>query len=395
MDAYATSRMSTWLKRKPSSPGNSERSGRTNSLRASASSVPPTPVALVDELAHSATVEEPPLDRAALHDSPLLRLEAVDARREQRLDRGRDGVGVRVVLEVREELFDEERIALGGLDDARAELGPQASGRARCTSSSESPWPSGSRTTSVAPARGAAQEGRTSKRSGRAVQRTRIGASSGEAATYSMRSRSAGSAQWMSSTTSTSVRAAGQRLEEPAKRPGRLVGRAALLDDSRGEVAVADACQHLGRVAGIAHDVGQRQVGGAGAVGRAARDEDPRLVPERVEQLAREPRLADAGRADDGREPGRASGDGGGVRGAEGGQLVPAADERRRDRPRERRHVRPQPDEPVGDERLALALGVDGRRRIGVDEIGARRRRSRRRAGRRRARRPARAGPRR
>ena len=33
-------------------------------------------------------------------------------------------------------------------------------------------------------------------------------------------------------------------------------------------------------------------------------------------------------------------------------------------------HVRPQPDEPVGDERLALALGVDGRRRLGVHEVG-------------------------
>ena len=35
--------MRTWLKRKPSSPGNSERSGRTNSFRASASNVAPTP----------------------------------------------------------------------------------------------------------------------------------------------------------------------------------------------------------------------------------------------------------------------------------------------------------------------------------------------------------------
>ena len=58
------------------------------------------------------------------------------------------------------------------------------------------------------------------------------------------------------------------------------------------------------------------------------------------------------------------------VGGADGGELVPAADERRRNRPRECRHVRPQPDEPVGDERLGLALGVDGRRRLGVDEVG-------------------------
>ena len=52
--------------------------------------------------------------------------------------------------------------------------------------------------------RGAAQDGRASKRSGRARQRSRIGAPLEKPRTYSSRSSSVGSAQWMSSTTTTS-----------------------------------------------------------------------------------------------------------------------------------------------------------------------------------------------
>ena len=114
-----------------------------------------------------------------------------------------DGVRRRVVGEVRQELLDEEGVALRGGDY------PVANGRRelvgeRVDELVRVPRPSGSSTTSVAPGLGAAQVGRTSKRSGRAVQRTKIRPPLDEAATYSIRSSSAGSAQWMSSTTTTS-----------------------------------------------------------------------------------------------------------------------------------------------------------------------------------------------
>ena len=168
----------------------------------------------------------------------------------------------RVVLEVREQLLDEEWVALGGLDDALAELWRQRVGqrvhelvrvvvaeRLEDDERRTCAWrrPGGPHVEEVG-ARGAEDEDRRVARRGGdvldEVEERRIGPVD---VVDDEHERPHG----------------GERLEEPAERPGRLVGRAALLDDPRGEVAVADACQHLGRVAGIAHHVGQRQVGRA------------------------------------------------------------------------------------------------------------------------------------
>ena len=127
--------------------------------------------------------------------------------------------------------------------------------------------------------------------------------------------------------------------------------------------------EQRGDVTCVAHDVGEREVGDALAVGGAAADEDARLGRERTEQLARESRLADPGSSDDRRERRGAIG-GRGVEGrAQPAELLAAPDERRRDRARERRHIRPEPQEPVGGERLALPLRIDRRRRLGVDDV--------------------------
>ena len=139
----------------------------------------------------------------------------------------------------------------------------------------------------------------------------------------------------------------GERLEEPPERPGGLVGRAAAValadragDEPGREVAVPVVREELVEVADVAHDVCERQVGDAFAVRGAAADDDPRLVGERVEQLPREPRLADPGRADDRGERGGAARDRVVEGRAERRELVAAPDEGRRDRPREGGHVR-------------------------------------------------------
>ena len=59
--------------------------------------------------------------------------------------------------------------------------------------------------------------------SGRARQSDRTGASAIAAGRPASRSSSAGSAQWMSSTTTTSGRVTARRGEEVADRPGRLL----------------------------------------------------------------------------------------------------------------------------------------------------------------------------
>ena len=77
------------------------------------------------ELRDRAAVEQPPLDRSALEHRPLTRLEPVDAGREERLNRRRHGVVccLGIVGEHGEHLLDEQRVALGRVDDAIAERG--------------------------------------------------------------------------------------------------------------------------------------------------------------------------------------------------------------------------------------------------------------------------------
>ena len=64
-------------------------------------------------------MEELALDRGVAEHVPLVRLEAVEARREQRLDRRGHVRLVPVLADHREHLLDKEGIALGGLGDPR------------------------------------------------------------------------------------------------------------------------------------------------------------------------------------------------------------------------------------------------------------------------------------
>ena len=175
-----------------------------------------------------------------LDDGALPRGEPVEPRRQQRLDRGRDhrsaelDVRLPATVPLREQpvvdqhpqhLLDEERVPLGRGDDPRPEIGRDvlaeqvgdeqlallsrraARGRSSSRSSSE-----------------VAHVGTVSASSGRAGHRMRIGAPRLNAARYSIRFRNAGSAQWMSSNTTTTGRSLRERLEQPPDRPGDLLG---------------------------------------------------------------------------------------------------------------------------------------------------------------------------
>ena len=67
-------------------------------------------------------MERSALDRAALEHVPLPGIELIQPRREQRLDRRRNGdLVVARLLQQRDHLLDEQRVAFGGLLDPGAE----------------------------------------------------------------------------------------------------------------------------------------------------------------------------------------------------------------------------------------------------------------------------------
>ena len=175
-------------------------------------------------------------------------------------------------------------------------------------------------------------------------------------------------------------------LEEAPKRPGSLLGRTAALaqthrpgNQTRRHLAVLDRLEQsdellLGIVAAdVAHDVCERQVGDALAVRGAAADHDPGLLAQRPDQLAREPGLPDAGRANDRGQRAAARRHCGVECGAESDQLLPSSHERSCDRNAERGYVRARRDQPVRRDGFALPSCVDGRRGLGVHRPGDRR----------------------
>ena len=108
-----------------------------------------------------------------------------------------------VVDQHAQHLLDEQRVALGGVGDAtRISAGsPPAPSRFRMKSSLVARGSSGDSVT-IVPAR--SHSGRSSRSSGRAMQSRSTGCAAAEARDVLDRSRSVGSAQWMSSNTATS-----------------------------------------------------------------------------------------------------------------------------------------------------------------------------------------------
>ena len=234
-----------WRKRNASSSAKLERSGRITSLRTSAVRLRSTTrhERLGRELAHRLAVEHGALHGDAREQRPLLLGQPLEPRGEQRVDRGRHGqLG---------QLVHQRPAPRPRGEAARRRSASRAAPRRtagcprrprRCA---RPPRSAGSRGSSrfvhqlagSRPGRAARagsrsafslpppQPGRASSSSGRAMQSSTIGASRARSATCSTRSRKVGSAHWRSSSTTTSGRGAGQRLEQPAHRPEDLLAR--------------------------------------------------------------------------------------------------------------------------------------------------------------------------
>ena len=133
--------------------------------------------------------------------------------------------------------------------------------------------------------------------SGRATQRSRIGAPEERSATCSIRSRKVSSPHWMSSKTTTSGRSAAACSS--VLRNAQAISSA---DVAACALAEQRADRHRGGLVRGQHvellqHLDDRPVGDPLAVGKAAAAHDRRL--DRSQELRDEPRLADAGIADD------------------------------------------------------------------------------------------------
>ena len=212
-----------------------------------------------------------PITDAGSIGGALLAAELVEARLEQRLDRRRHRDlarsssartqrpsllrAARRCRQHRQHLLDVQRVAFGGRDDARHDVGRQA-GRAeqvgddlrRRVVAQRAQHERGA-TGALAPLRALLEQ--VVARGARAAGSARSSAAS---STCSSRSRNAGSAQWMSSTARPPARRAAQRLEELARRPEDLVQRERRRAQARsptarrvGDVGVADAAPRAWR----------------------------------------------------------------------------------------------------------------------------------------------------
>jgi len=153
--------------------------------------------------------------------------------------------------------------------------------------------------------------------------------------------------------------APGQGLEQPADRPGRLLGRhpgihlAQRRCDALGRQRPLALAPQQGREAGLnvlarepAHDLAERPVGCAFAPVETPADRGRRLSVDTGEQLAGESRLADPGRPEHGDESTRAARCHLFQRLAQPGQLALAPDERAVEPAGDRFRVGSEPEQP-------------------------------------------------
>ena len=211
--------MSWW--RSGTSPRRSP-AGRMRSLRTRACSSVGDRFAgaVVHQRRHGLPGELLALDRRGLDDGALARAQAVQPRGQERLDRRRDGDRRQldrrppvargqdaIVDQHLDDLDDEQRVALGDVEDARGRAGAEPR-RAQQLSQQVGRVPLGQRLEQhrrrVRPP--APQPGRPSSTSGRAVASSSSGASRAQSATCSRKSMNAGSPHCRSSMTSTSGR---------------------------------------------------------------------------------------------------------------------------------------------------------------------------------------------
>ena len=194
-----------------------DRSGRSSFARqGEEDAAQPVRAGRRQQLRDGAAMEQAPLHRSPLEHRSFSRLEAVDARREERLDGRRHGL---VRGRDRRRAWRTSARRRVGCPPPRercdrwCDVDASASSIRSIDSVSFS-WESATR---LVRGRGAAHDGRTSKRSGRARQRSRIGAPLEKPRTYSSRSSIVGSSVDVVHHHDERSRR-GERLEEPPER---------------------------------------------------------------------------------------------------------------------------------------------------------------------------------
>ena len=128
-----------------------------------------------------------------------------------------------LVDEHREQLLDEERVALGGLDDARADLVVEPGLPEQVARRPRRVWSSESGSSSIRRAGGVADHSGWRSTSSRRVGQTSRRRAVGVATTCSTSSRNVGSAQWMSSKSDDERAARRELLEQLAGPPEELL----------------------------------------------------------------------------------------------------------------------------------------------------------------------------
>jgi hypothetical protein len=335
--------------------------------------VDPRPRLLGKQLDDGASVEQPPFDRRPFDHCSLLGLEPVDPRGEQRLDRRRDlQLAVFALRLHRDELLHEERVPLGGLDNPGLGVGGKlvqlldqrlrlfARKRLERDQRRVRPWrrPDRAPLEEVGPSDTEQEQGRVLGERRDVVdqvEQRRLGpVNVVEDDDQRLRAR--------------------ECLEELPKAPRDLLGRGGRLGGSDrrgntrgGDLGVTAVSEHASHVVHLRDDLGERPVRDAFPVGEAAADEDARLRA--LDQLAREPRLADPGRPHDRRELRRALVDRAGERALQDLELRLAADKRRSDRTGEGWHVGKQLEQAVGSYRLRLPLQRQRLDRLVLDGV--------------------------
>ena len=200
--------------------------------------------------------------------------------------------------------------------------------------------------------------------SGRAMQSSRIDAPEERSATCSIRSRNVSSPHWMSSKTTTSGRSAAACSSVLRKAQAiSSADVAASLSPSSERIAAAAASSGRQHVELLQH-LDDRPVGDPLAVGEAAAADDRRV--DRRQQLRDQPRLADAGVADDRHQLAALLGPHALPRLPHERELALTPDEQRVVPPL-RRVAHAQ--QPVGGNRLGLALQLERLDRLDLDRV--------------------------
>ena len=282
-------------------------------------------------------------DRGALEHRALDRGQAVESRRDQRLDRGRHlhlrqiaggdpsvvlSHEIAVVDQHRDHLFDEQRIALGGLGHARrhARRRPpshRSDRRPARPSRLRSAAPAGSRSRSRRrrPSRAGRHEARAAP-----ARRRRIGASRDHSATCSTRSRNVGLGPLEIVEEQQEWLIGGEDLEESPERPERLLdGRLRLRETDQARDEVGDTLRALARPdhveqfplrllrrvedrepGRLTHQLDDRPERDALPVGEAPPAKDRGVRVDLAGELLHQPRLPGTGRSQDREEMTRA-----------------------------------------------------------------------------------------